>query len=645
MALFDTPELHTYDLRFSFDPRVTALHLGRQKYSTASRAIGELVANALDAGATEIEVEIAYNELGGEESLRIRDNGIGIDPDTLRSRFTVVGIPPGDGRGVHPRLGRFGVGRLAVHRIGELSQWSTVARSRTDNVVESRFSLSVREPGRIRVSERYLDHAIPTGTSIEIFNLADAGSGGLNPVRIMNDLLGQYCSYLLGQQEVSIIVQGVRLDVQQLIAERRTERIPASDTLPEPAQINHLLLHANVDRSRFPEQLLFAAKGRTVAVYQPEQVPAPNYLGIVECAYLESIVLSNREAIIELDGGFVSLREAALERVASFREKIRSERITRFISWARERDYYPYQSINGDSLAHAEKILYDVILEKVNEHANIESMSNTQRSVIFRLLHRGLGHHDLPGLFSEVAGLSANDREIFRRMLERSSLDSTLRLGHEARARLSFIDELEELHSGRAARHIAERARLDRVLEPHCWIFGDRFNLAAANEGLRARTLALREASGMTPVHSNGLVRNRREISDLLLTASRGSGEISDHEDLLVELVAPTTRIGRDELERIRRYASLVERESESCAEIVVVASRINADIGRQRTVGGIVHEGQRVTVRLKEWEEVIAGARGELNALYGRLQSRSREQHSAEVLLERFPEIIDIPG
>jgi hypothetical protein len=645
MALFDTPDLHTYDLRFSFDPRVTALHLGRQKYSTTSRAIGELVANALDAGATEIDVEITYNELGGEESLRIRDNGVGIDPETLRGRFTVVGVPPGDGRGLHPRLGRFGVGRLAVHRIGELSQWATVARSRTGNVVESRFALSIREPGRIRVTERYLGHQIATGTWIEIFNLADAGTGGLNPGRIMNDLLGQYCSYLLGQQEVSITVQGVRLDVRQLISERRTELIPASESIPEPAHITHLLLHANVDRSRFPEQLLFAAKGRTVAVYQPEQVPAPNYLGIVECGYLESIVLTNREAIIELDGGFVSLREAALEHVAAFREKIRSERITRFISWARERDYYPYHGINGDSLANAEKILYDAILEKVNEHANIESMSNTQRSVVFRLLHSGLQHHDLPGLFSEVAGLSAGDREIFRLMLERSSLDSGLRLGYQARARLAFLDELEELQNGRSARHVAERSRLDRMLEPHCWIFGDRFNLAAPDPGLRERTLGLREESGLAPVHSNGAPRNRRDVADLLLTASRGSDERSDHEDLIVEIVAPTTRIGRDEMERIRAYATLVERDSDSCSEIVVVAGRINADIGRQRTVGGIIHEGERVTVRLREWEEVIAGARGELNALYGRLQSRSREQRSAEVLLERFPEIIDIPG
>jgi hypothetical protein len=67
------------------------------------------------------------NDLGGIESVIIKDNGQGITPDELSNRFVLVSLQAySDPRKPH-RLGRFGVGRLAIHRIGSQSEWSTVA--------------------------------------------------------------------------------------------------------------------------------------------------------------------------------------------------------------------------------------------------------------------------------------------------------------------------------------------------------------------------------------------------------------------------------------------------------------------------------------------------------------------------------------
>jgi hypothetical protein len=116
----------TYDLDWEFDPRLAVEHLGSQKYPTSTKALRELVANALDARATLVEINLNENTMGGLESVTVRDNGDGISSTDLRERFCRIGVNPDCQSPA--RLGRFGIGRLAVHRIGTLSEWQSVSR-------------------------------------------------------------------------------------------------------------------------------------------------------------------------------------------------------------------------------------------------------------------------------------------------------------------------------------------------------------------------------------------------------------------------------------------------------------------------------------------------------------------------------------
>ena len=58
-------DAQSYELQWRFQPRLATEHLGSHKYSTTSRAIRELVANALDAGATNIRTAVPAAELKG----------------------------------------------------------------------------------------------------------------------------------------------------------------------------------------------------------------------------------------------------------------------------------------------------------------------------------------------------------------------------------------------------------------------------------------------------------------------------------------------------------------------------------------------------------------------------------------------------
>ena len=287
----------SYKLAWSYEDRVATQHLGSHKYSTSTRAIGELVANALDANASLVDVELIENPLGGIEKVAILDNGCGITPADLKKRFVVVGVEPSLSSD-SARLGRLGVGRLAVHRIGTLSKWTTTAKV-DGKCIQSTFTLRTDEGRKLEIQETEVALDSPTGTTIEVFNVLDAGKG-LTAARISMDLLSQYCSFLLGHANRKIRVCGEDLDVQGLIESSEIEQIPSTDTIAE-ATLNHLTLRRSVDQSKFPNQVLFSAKGRTVASSQPEDAPSPQYLGIVECPYLDSLVTSNRELLMEMD--------------------------------------------------------------------------------------------------------------------------------------------------------------------------------------------------------------------------------------------------------------------------------------------------------------------------------------------------------
>ncbi len=102
----------------------TLEHLGVQNYKHRKVAIAELVANAWDAGATEVWVQVPeeaeYNRT--ESKITIRDRGSGMSPDAVQTDYLVVGrnrreaereLGEDGQEATRPIMGRKGIGKLA----------------------------------------------------------------------------------------------------------------------------------------------------------------------------------------------------------------------------------------------------------------------------------------------------------------------------------------------------------------------------------------------------------------------------------------------------------------------------------------------------------------------------------------------------
>lgn len=116
-------------LQLRFDPR-TIEHLGIKMYSQLPYALAELVANAYDAGANKVQIQL-FDEDPQSKRIVIVDDGEGMTYDEVAEKFLVIGRRRRDtdesrknikGRRI---TGKKGLGKLALFGIGKTIEITT----------------------------------------------------------------------------------------------------------------------------------------------------------------------------------------------------------------------------------------------------------------------------------------------------------------------------------------------------------------------------------------------------------------------------------------------------------------------------------------------------------------------------------------
>lgn len=108
-------------LELTFDP-LTIEHLGSNMYSRLPNAVAELVANAYDAEATQVEVRISGSV--PVQTITVADNGHGMSWEDLNEKYLRIGRNRRDEQGLRSEgggrrvSGKKGLGKLALFGIG-----------------------------------------------------------------------------------------------------------------------------------------------------------------------------------------------------------------------------------------------------------------------------------------------------------------------------------------------------------------------------------------------------------------------------------------------------------------------------------------------------------------------------------------------
>ena len=220
------------EIRQPFRPRARVLQLlGDELIGSARLAVFELVKNAYDADANKVEVRL---DLASSEDSRITvsDDGEGMSLDVLR---TVWLIPGDDHRQkqrvsdrrtpIHQRLplGEKGLGRFAVHKLGNSISLVTRAQDEDECVVEIDWNELISKPFldeapvtiRVREPRSFTDGS--TGTRIEIRELR-ASDWSRREVRHLYNQITSICSPFEepGGFEANLLVPGLEHWIEDL---------------------------------------------------------------------------------------------------------------------------------------------------------------------------------------------------------------------------------------------------------------------------------------------------------------------------------------------------------------------------------------------------------------------------------------------
>ena len=107
-------------------------HLGINLYSNIPAVLSEIVANAWDADAANVKVDIDKTA----ETITIEDDGTGMDRDGVIDRFLTVGFKRREvlggktAKGRSP-MGRKGIGKLSIFSIAQIAEVYTIVNGQT----------------------------------------------------------------------------------------------------------------------------------------------------------------------------------------------------------------------------------------------------------------------------------------------------------------------------------------------------------------------------------------------------------------------------------------------------------------------------------------------------------------------------------
>ena len=591
--------------------------------------LAELVWNALDADATEIDCRVTVQDMGGPETVVIKDNGLGMDHEEASGEFGALGgswkrtqrQTRRDQRIVH---GSKGEGRYAAFAIGGQVTWRSV-HANTDGtrseitIVGRRNALKIFD-----ITDPLPTSGLP-GTEVRVDLLDEKSIKAFDKTDDIADQLAVLLALYMEQYPVTVTWQGTPVSPSDLQAHRATYELEV------PEAEDAVTLNVIEWNKPFPRSL-WLCDDQGFALYETQ--PAIHAPGFDFTAYLQwsgfRDVQRHDLALAELgQKDLAPVLEAARDKLRThFRERASLRQRTIIDRWKRERSYpYPDDQPPRNGLQRAERDLFEVVA--VTAAKTIDAGEVDSRRLSLRLLREAVETKPsaLRRIIGEVIQLPPARQEELNQLLDRTPLNSIIAASKTVTDRLDFLSALDTmLFDPEPKAQLLERRQLHRILAAETWLFGEEYALTGDDERLTAvlkRHLAMLGEDTELLVDEPAPAREdgREVIPDLVL-----SRKLLHHENelqhLVIELKRPSVDIGLPQLRQIQDYALTVARDDRFNQDNVhwdfwIIGNALTPDVQRlARQSGrahGVVQEDENLRLWAKTWAEIIQDAKHRL--------------------------------
>lgn len=597
-------------------------------------SLAELIWNALDADATQVDVHLEQAVDGTLQWIEVRDDGTGISPADALNGFGRLGdswkrlnrVTRRDHRALH---GKAGEGRFSAFALGFDVEWTSRSEGFQGRVRELTISGSLEGLRSFEISEP-VEVEGSTGTLVRVSNIPESVSALCAP-GVHEQLVEIFALYLRQYPAVTITFGERSLDPGRLVAGQKRYRI--APMLVDEGEIDDAevtIVEWNTPMSR--NLYLCDAEGFNLQI-EKVGVKAP---GFEFTAYLRSDYLRQRFEANELllsdeHHGLKALIGAARDEIRGHFRRRTAERATELVEqWKRDK-VYPFEGEPATPVERTEREVFNIVALNVSSYLPEFAGSDTKsKRFSLSLLKQGIESNpaNMQLILSQVLDLPKQKQDELAALLKTTTLSSIITASKIVADRLSFIRGLEALlFDRRSKEELLERRGLHRILVDHTWIFGEEFHISVDDQNLNEVLAKHVHLLGREVPSDEGPVRTEDgevAIVDLMLSRSIKLNRGEEREHLIVELKRPKQKIDAKVLTQVEKYARTVARDERfrdvtTRWTFIAVSNdigedaefRLENDAFPRGTV--LVHRPTGITIKAFTWGEIIQNAKARL--------------------------------
>lgn len=623
--------------------------------------LAEIIWNALDAEATCVQAKLEVNDADGVEAVRVTDNGHGMPHPSCASYFGSLGgswkatarVSADLGRSLH---GQTGHGRLRGFSLGQSLRWTSVAGVTGGALERTLITSESGQPTDFDVSDPEVVPAhTTTGTLFEAW-VPTSFVNRLTHPSARGRLTAMFAPFLATHPEVEIQLDGVALDPAAAWVDSALFRLswPAQPEeevtavpLSEPIEATDDPLLRIIE---WPQDV-----GRKLALCDKQGVELATTVagihkpGVHFTAYLLWDGLREHINVIALaeweDTELAPLIDLARATIKAHLARRDVERRKEQVEKWKSGNVYPYDGSPTEATEVVERQVFDEVATTI---ARKLPKAIAQQKVTLRLLREVLSHdpEGLVPVLDELFRLPKAEQDELRRLLKRTTLSNIVKASAQVSDRLDFLRAIREMvFQPDVAEKVKERSELHKILERETWVFGERFTMMLSDKSLDAvlqrhlSALGREDEEVATPVRRED---GRVGIVDLMLGAARRGS--SGREHLVIELKAPSVKIGQKEVMQIKSYAEAVAadaqfRDARTTWDFMVISTEMDAVTRRDAMSQNlppncIASWDNDVRVWAYTWSNVVDECEGRLHYYREMLNHDPELEHATEYLL-----------
>jgi len=613
----------------------------------------ELIWNALDAEAMNVETTVAIGGLGAPEEFIVRDDGHGMPHDQVPDLFLThgeswkrtSGFSPNINRPMHGQLGR---GRFLAYGIAERVEWRSVSAN-GESLSETVIHGNRGAPNEFTFDGPWPSSG-PTGTTVLMEARQTSRVAGIADGDIHLPLTARLAASLLVLPEVKVTYRGQPLSPQAHITHDVDLDLDLDPAILHGKAQPRLRVVEWSDDMRSKTLYLCDERGGVVTEHKLGRVPpAP----IHWTAYLQWEGFRDPALMGPADLHVPDIQHGELLAVAQralvdyLNRRLDEQKGSILAEWKAE-GVYPYQGEPRSAAEEVEREIFDIVAVVASPAIGRDVR---QKKLSLRLLQEATRAEPsrTNRILNAVLDLSDDEQEVLFDLLERTKLASIVRAAQTIADRSDFLHGLRGLlYADETKTVFREVDQLHPMLVNEPWIFGDEWSLALSETGLTrvVRTLITKRDDVEFASNPVLLPSGKRGRVDMAFSRHLPESERTRH--LVVELKRPM-RLTMTEFGQINNYASAITSHPEVLGtphdwDFWLVGTEVDEVVRNQYSDParpGLTTNNPRYRIWVMTWGQLLDQADRRVQAFRSALELVSTDGTSRDYLHRKHAEFI----